>query len=144
MLALLAVITINLSEMFHIPRAFHLMQPKHLQSVTRMISHALGPGPPGLKRYPEGLIQINPEVAEALVRRKPVIALESTVIAHGMPYPENLRVAKDVERIVRENGATPATVAVIAGKIHACLKKTWKNLLVVKMLSRLPEEICLM
>lgn len=99
------------------------MQPKHLQSVTRMISHALGPGPPGLKRYPEGLIQINPEVAEALVRRKPVIALESTVIAHGMPYPENLRVAKDVERIVRENGATPATVAVIAGKIHVGLSE---------------------
>ena len=87
---------INLSEMFHIPRAFHLMQPKHLQSVTRMISHALGPGPPGLKRYPEGLIQINPEVAEALVRRKPVIALESTVIAHGMPYPENLRYSGNV------------------------------------------------
>lgn len=103
--------------------ACQLKQAKPPWRITRLISHALGPGPPGLKRFPDGLIQINPEVAEAIVRRKPVVALESTIITHGMPYPENLRVAKDVERIVRENGATPATVAVIAGKIHVGLSE---------------------
>lgn len=71
--------------------ACQLKQAKPPWRITRLISHALGPGPPGLKRFPDGLIQINPEVAEAIVRRKPVVALESTIITHGMPYPENLR-----------------------------------------------------
>lgn len=98
-----------------------LKQAKHLRRIARWITRSLGPGPPGLNSLPERLIQVYPEVAEALIRRKPVVALESTIITHGMPYPENLRVAKDVQRIVRGNGAIPATVAIMAGKIHVGL-----------------------
>lgn len=68
-----------------------LKQAKHLRRIARFISRSLGPGPPGLHSLPERLIQVYPEVAEALFRKKPVVALESTIITHGMPYPENLR-----------------------------------------------------
>ena len=66
-----------------------------------------------LKKY----LAIAPEVKEALINRRPVVALESTIISHGMPYPQNVETALNVERIIRENGAVPATVAVIQGKI---------------------------
>lgn len=58
------------------------------------------------------------EVGEALLERRPVVALESTVIAHGLPHPTNLEVATRMEEIVRENGATPATIAILDGKIR--------------------------
>ena len=58
---------------------------------------------------------INPEVENALRNNIPVVALESTIITHGMPYPENLHTAKLVEDTVRDNGAVPATIAVIEG-----------------------------
>ena len=61
-------------------------------------------------------IDIAPEVAEALASGKPVVALESTIISHGMPYPQNLETAQAVEQDVRDNGAIPATIAVIAGR----------------------------
>lgn len=61
-------------------------------------------------------IDIAPEVAEALASGKPVVALESTIISHGMPYPQNLETAQAVEQDVRDNGATPATIAVIGGR----------------------------
>ncbi|MTH78863.1 pseudouridine-5'-phosphate glycosidase [Paracoccus aestuariivivens] len=64
------------------------------------------------------LLVFAPEVANALSQGKPVVALESTIITHGMPYPQNLEVARQVEATVREAGATPATIAIIAGKIH--------------------------
>ena len=54
---------------------------------------------------------------------KPVVALESTIISHGMPYPQNVQTALEVERIVRENGAVPATIAVIGGRLKAGLTK---------------------
>ena len=57
-------------------------------------------------------LDIKPEVAEALAAGKPVVALESTIISHGMPYPQNVETALAVEKIVRENGAVPATIAV--------------------------------
>lgn len=57
------------------------------------------------------------EVKEALEKGQPVVALESTIISHGMPYPDNVTMAKQVEQIVRENGATPATIALIDGEI---------------------------
>ena len=60
-------------------------------------------------------IKISKEVSEALSKNRPVVALESTIISHGMPYPQNVQTAMEVERIVRENGCVPATVAVIAG-----------------------------
>jgi pseudouridylate synthase len=58
---------------------------------------------------------ISPEVAAALAEGRPVVALESTIISHGMPYPANVEMAAGVEQIVRDHGATPATVAVIDG-----------------------------
>lgn len=62
------------------------------------------------------------EVEAALADDRPVVALESTIITHGMPYPANLETALGVEKVVRENGAVPATIAVIDGKLHAGLE----------------------
>lgn len=66
---------------------------------------------------PSSLIQIHPEVKEALASNKPVVALESTIISHGMPYPQNVETALEVEGIIRENGAIPATIALLDGKM---------------------------
>ena len=66
-------------------------------------------------------LDLAPEVRAALAAGKPVVALESTIISHDMPYPQNVETARNVERIIRENGATPATVAVIGGRIKAGL-----------------------
>ena len=66
-------------------------------------------------------LDIHPEVAQALAEGKPVVALESTIISHGMPYPQNVETALNVERIVREHGAVPATIAVIGGRLKAGL-----------------------
>ena len=59
----------------------------------------------------------SPEVASALAAGKPVVALESTIISHGLPRPSNLQVAREVEDIVRSHGATPATIAILDGKV---------------------------
>ena len=66
-------------------------------------------------------LDVNPEVAEAIAAGKPVVALESTIISHGMPYPQNVETALNVERIIRENGAVPATIAIIGGRLKAGL-----------------------
>ena len=63
-------------------------------------------------------MKFSPEVEKALKSGAPVVALESTIISHGLPRPTNLEVARDVETIVRENGATPATIALIDGVAH--------------------------
>jgi pseudouridine-5'-phosphate glycosidase len=60
-------------------------------------------------------LRIHPEVQRALAERRPVVALESTIISHGMPYPDNLRTAREVEEVVRSCGATPATIAILDG-----------------------------
>ena len=57
------------------------------------------------------LLKVLPEVSEALSLGRPVVALESTILAHGLPYPENIHLAKDVSKIIRERGAIPATIA---------------------------------
>lgn len=62
-------------------------------------------------------IDVHPEVEDALATGKPVVALESTIITHGMPYPTSLEMAQSVERIVRSTGSIPATIAVIGGRI---------------------------
>lgn len=62
-------------------------------------------------------LQVAPEVQEALASGKPVVALESTIISHGMPYPQNVETALNVQKIIRENGAVPATIAIIGGKM---------------------------
>ena len=64
------------------------------------------------------LLSIAPEVSAALAAGRPVVALESTIISHGMPYPQNLEMARRVEAIIREEGAVPATIAVADGRIH--------------------------
>ena len=64
-------------------------------------------------------LEISPEVQEALKTGKPVVALESTIISHGMPYPQNVETALRVEQTIRDNGAVPATIAIIGGKLKA-------------------------
>ena len=66
-------------------------------------------------------LDIHPEVAEAIRCGKPVVALESTIISHGMPYPQNVETALAVEQIIRDNGAVPATIAIIGGRLKAGL-----------------------
>lgn len=61
------------------------------------------------------LISVAPEVSEALAFGEPVVALESTIISHGMPYPRNVAMAREVEQIIRDGGAVPATIAVLHG-----------------------------
>ncbi|RXJ72001.1 pseudouridine-5-phosphate glycosidase [Veronia nyctiphanis] len=69
------------------------------------------------------MLDISDEVSKALAQNKPVVALESTIISHGMPYPKNVETALSVEKVVRENGATPATIAIIDGRLKAGLSK---------------------
>ena len=66
-------------------------------------------------------LDIKPEVKEALEQGKAVVALESTIIAHGMPYPKNVETALAVEEVIRKNGAVPATIAIIDGVIKVGL-----------------------
>ena len=68
-----------------------------------------------LNRY----LDIAPEVKKALDEGKPVVALESTIISHGMPYPQNKETALKVEEIIRSCGAVPATIAIIGGRLKA-------------------------
>ena len=66
-------------------------------------------------------LDVNPEVAHAVAEGRPVVALESTIISHGMPYPQNVETALKVEQIVRDNGAVPATIAILGGRLKAGL-----------------------
>jgi pseudouridine-5'-phosphate glycosidase len=66
-------------------------------------------------------LKLSPEVAAAIADHRPVVALESTIIAHGMPYPQNVETAREVESIIRRLGAVPATIAVFAGRIQVGL-----------------------
>jgi len=72
-----------------------------------------------LKNY----LDINPEVAKALEEGKPVVALESTIISHGMPYPKNVETALNVEKIIKDNGAVPATIAILQGRLKVGLTR---------------------
>ena len=72
----------------------------------------------------KGFFDFKDEVKEALERGRPVVALESTLISHGFPYPENLKVAGEVEEIIRGYGVVPATIAVIEGKIKVGLTRS--------------------
>lgn len=66
---------------------------------------------------PHPALHLSDEVADALAAGRPVVALESTIISHGMPYPQNVAMATEVEGIVREHGATPATIAILDGRL---------------------------
>ncbi|MEU3182717.1 pseudouridine-5'-phosphate glycosidase [Streptomyces sp. NPDC006923] len=72
---------------------------------------------------PDTTTHLSAEVREALAERRPVVALESTIIAHGLPRPRNLAVAQELEALVRSGGAVPATVAVLDGRPHAGLAR---------------------
>lgn len=65
----------------------------------------------------KNFLNIHPEITNALSEGKPVVSLESTIIAHGMPYPKNIETALEVENIIRENGCVPATIAILNGKL---------------------------
>ena len=68
-------------------------------------------------------LDVNPEVVKALEEGRPVVALESTIIAHGMPYPKNVETALAVEEVIRANGAVPATIGILSGRIKIGLTK---------------------
>ncbi len=93
------------------------------------------------------LLTLSPEVASAIAARTPIVALESTIITHGMPYPQNVATARLVEQDVRTAGATPATIAVMNGRIHIGLTDTQLTRLGqatdVMKLSRADLAICL-
>lgn len=72
----------------------------------------------------KNLLDLSPEVAAAVAAGKPVVALESTIISHGMPYPENLEMAREVESIIRAEGAVPATVAILDGRCKVGLSES--------------------
>ncbi len=69
----------------------------------------------------EKYLEVKPEVAEAIKAGKAVVALESTIISHGMPYPKNVETALKVEQIIRDHGAVPATIAILGGKLKVGL-----------------------
>ncbi len=71
----------------------------------------------------EKYLEISKEVSEALKENRPVVALESTIISHGMPYPKNAETALNVEKIIRDKGAIPATIAILNGKLKVGLTK---------------------
>ncbi len=74
-------------------------------------------------------LQVSPEVQAALKDGKPVVALESTIISHGMPYPQNVETALNVEQIIRDHGVVPATIAIIGGKmVVGCSKEQIEHL----------------
>jgi pseudouridine-5'-phosphate glycosidase len=81
-------------------------------------------------------LSFSPEVANARAVGKPIVALESTIISHGMPYPQNVQTAREVEQIIRDAGAVPATIAIIGGKI--CVGLTDEQL---EELSKSPDAI---
>ena len=89
-------------------------------------------------------LDIAPEVAEALAAGKPVVALESTIISHGMPYPQNVETALKVEQIIRDAGAVPATIAIIGGRLKAGLSKEEIDYLArpARASRRLPAATC--
>ncbi|WP_299934134.1 pseudouridine-5'-phosphate glycosidase [uncultured Pelagimonas sp.] len=93
------------------------------------------------------IVTPSPAVATALAEKRPVVALESTIITHGMPWPQNLEVARQVEATVRNNGAEPATIAVIDGTLHVGLTDEQLEALAqargVAKLSRADMAVCM-
>lgn len=80
----------------------------------------------------EKYLEFSQEVLEAKKNNVPVVALESTIISHGMPYPQNVQTAKEVENIIRKNGAVPATIAILDGKIKIGLSDEELELLATR------------
>ncbi|XP_063176185.1 uncharacterized protein LOC134508443 isoform X2 [Chroicocephalus ridibundus] len=101
----------------------------HMHKMIRKITYSLGRhlsavarGTTQVRRFLHGAyVRIQPSIQEALTEGRPVVALESTIITHGMAYPQNLSMAREVEEIVTTNGAVPATVGILRGRIHVGL-----------------------
>ena len=72
-------------------------------------------------------MKISPKVQEALNNKKAVVALESTIIAHGLPRPDNFKIAQEIEQVVTDQGATPATIAILDGEICIGLDENQLN-----------------
>ena len=87
-------------------------------------------------------MRLSPEVAAALAAHRPVVALESTIISHGMPYPQNLATAREVEAAVRAAGAVPATVAVLAGQPCVGALPRSRAQLAKRALTRRTTRVC--
>ncbi|KIJ68504.1 hypothetical protein HYDPIDRAFT_36968 [Hydnomerulius pinastri MD-312] len=106
-----------------------LIRSQRLQGTARSISRSVGSSaqrPP--RPFTRGLsfhgapIDVHPEVEDALANGRPVVALESTIITHGMPYPTSLEMAQSVENIIRSTGSTPATIGLIEGRVKIGLQ----------------------
>ncbi|XP_074438491.1 uncharacterized protein LOC141741509 isoform X2 [Larus michahellis] len=105
------------------------MRTMHMHKMIRKITYSLGRhlsavarGTTQVRRFLHGAyVRIQPSIQEALTEGRPVVALESTIITHGMAYPQNLSMAREVEEIVTTNGAVPATVGILRGRIHVGL-----------------------
>ena len=82
-----------------------------------------------MKNPPHSLIDYSPEIQQALAEKRPIVALESTIIAHGMPYPQNLETAAKLESEVRKHEAIPATIAILNGRIKVGLNEAQLHLL---------------
>src|SRR5436190_20477265 len=78
-----------------------------------MPAHASGPGAP-----PEALMKIAPQVAEAIASGGPIVALETTVVTHGLPHPQGLEAAAEMEKAIRAAGAIPATIGIGQGQVR--------------------------
>ena len=92
----------------------------------------------------ENYLSITPEIKEAIKEGKPIVALESTILSHGMPYPENIEFAHKVEEVVRGEGAIPATMAIIGGKLKVGLNAEELELMCKQKISpRHQEEMSL-
>lgn len=98
---------------------------RHLEGLNgdddqaRPLCTTFAPSPTDAK--PQTGLVLSPEVRQAIDQGRAVVALESTIITHGMPYPHNVQTAREVEAIVRQHGATPATIAVLGGVPHVGL-----------------------
>lgn len=75
------------------------------------------------------MLNVHPEVKDAIANREPIVALESTIISHGMPYPDNLNTAIEIEKIIRDEGAVPATIALHQGKIQVGIDESTREIL---------------
>eukprot|EP00850_Spirogloea_muscicola_P006376 SM000030S11385 [mRNA] locus=s30:436968:440921:+ [translate_table: standard] len=96
------------------------MEARHERRLGAIGRHMSGASPREelLARAEAAGVRVHPAVRAALAAHRPVVALESTIICHGMPYPQNLETALAVEETVRQNGATPATIAILNGTLH--------------------------
>ncbi len=103
-----------------------MIQTRHIFHRSALASYRLGV-PSSIRCLSNGTsshgIVFSDEVLQAKDKGRPIVALESTIISHGMPYPQNLQTALDVEQRVRNHGATPATIAILSGNIHVGLSK---------------------